>query len=351
VPASEQVVHYADVGGRPVAWAAVGDGPPLVVGGWWCSHLGLDWKNDRFRAFVGKLAARCTVVRYDRPGTGLSDRSGPPPQTRDEEVAVLAGLVDAAGLDAFALFGASSGSVVAAGLAAAMPARVTRLVLYGGYAHGADIAAPAAREAVADLVRRHWGIGSRALADVFMPGGDAADRAEFARFQRLAATPDEAASALELVYRADSRDVLDALAAVPTLVLHRTGDRAIPAALGADLAGRIRGATYVPLTGEDHLPWLGDVDAVTEATVRFLQGRDPASVPGDAGSGAGRPALTAREVEVLRLVAAGSTDAEIAERLVLSTHTVHRHVSNIRAKLGVPSRAAAAAWAARRGQL
>lgn len=349
MPGRDQIVHYADVDGRSVAWAAVGDGPALLVGGWWSSHLGLDWRNNRFRRFVDRLASGFTVIRYDRPGTGLSDRSGPAPQSREEETVLLTGLADAVGLDRFAVFGASSGSVVAAALAATLPGRVSRLVLYGGYAHGADIASPAAREAMVDVVRRHWGLGSRALADVFMPNGDAADRAEFARFQRLTATPDEAAAALELAYRADSRDLLPAVTGVPTLVLHRAGDRAIPAALGADLADRIPGATYVQLSGEDHLPWLGDVGAVTDATVAFLQGREPRTEP--TGDTAATRALSAREVEVLRLVAAGSTDTEIAEQLVLSTHTVHRHVSNIRAKLGVPTRAAAAAWAARRGRL
>ena len=98
------------------------------------------------------------MVRYDRPGTGLSDR-GSPPRDRDEEVAVLAGLVDAVGADRVHLLGASSGCPVAATYAADHPDRVDRLVLYGGYARGADIAAPAARESMVGLVETHWGLG------------------------------------------------------------------------------------------------------------------------------------------------------------------------------------------------
>src|SRR5688500_8400930 len=130
--AVDQVVRYAQVGGRTVAWSEVGSGPALVVGGWWCSHLTADWQDEKFRRFVLSLARAHRVIRYDRPGSGASDRDGPPPGSGDEEVATLIGLADAIGLDTFSLLGASSGSVVAAATTAAPPARVDRLVLYGG---------------------------------------------------------------------------------------------------------------------------------------------------------------------------------------------------------------------------
>ncbi|HET8970205.1 MAG TPA: alpha/beta hydrolase, partial [Candidatus Nanopelagicales bacterium] len=77
----DQVVRYAEIGGRQVAWAAVGQGPALVMGGWWSSHLTLDWADEVFRSFVSGLAAHHTVIRYDRPGSGRSDRRGPVPDT------------------------------------------------------------------------------------------------------------------------------------------------------------------------------------------------------------------------------------------------------------------------------
>ncbi|MBX9246663.1 alpha/beta fold hydrolase [Actinotalea ferrariae] len=348
----EQRVHHADVAGRSVAWTATGSGPPLVVAGWWSSHLAVDWRDARFRRFADRLGERVRVVRYDRPGTGLSDRDGPPPASLDEEVAVLTGLVEALGLDDVAMLGASSGAAVAAGAAAALSSRtrgsVRRLVLYGGYARGADIASAEARAAMLDVVRGHWGLGSRVLADVFMPGATATERDRFARFQRTFGTPEEAATQLQHAYGLDARAVLPALAAIPTLVLHRRHDRAIPFVLGEDLAARIPHAELVELAGQDHFPWLGDTTAVTEATLAHLEGRDVAAASGPAGHDV---ALTPRELEVLRLVAAGLTDAEIAGQLVLSVHTVHRHVANIRARLGVTSRAAAAAWAARHAGL
>ena len=345
----DQVVHHAAVGGRSVAWSSVGSGPVLLIGGWWSSHLELDWEDPGFRSFVGRLAERHTVVRYDRPGSGLSDR-GPTPAGRDEEVAVLAGVVDAVGVDRLSLLGASSGCPVAATYAAQQPDRVDRLVLYGGYARGADIASPAARDSLVSLVETHWGLGSRVLSDVFLPGANAREREAFARFQRRSAPRETAAAALRTVYELDATDQLAAVAA-PTLVLHRRGDQAIPFALGRDLADRIRRSTFVELPGDEHFPWRGDPAPVSEAVSLFLSGRDPADAVRRAPTAADGAALSPREVEVLRLVAAGRTDAEIAAALVLSAHTVHRHVANIRTRLGVSSRAAAAAWAVDHGLL
>ena len=345
----DQVVHHAAVGGRSVAWSSAGSGPVLLIGGWWSSHLELDWEDAGFRSFVGRLAERHTVVRYDRPGSGLSDR-GPTPAGRDEEVAVLAGVVDAVGVDRLSLLGASSGCPIAATYAATQPDRVDRLVLYGGYARGADIASPAARDSMVALVEAHWGLGSRVLSDVFLPGGNAREREAFARFQRRSASRETAATALRTVYELDATDVLAGVAA-PTLVLHRRGDRAIPFALGRDLADRIRRATFVELAGDEHFPWRGDSASVAEAVTLFLSGRDPATAVRRPSPAPDDAALSPREVEVLRLVAAGRTDAEIATELVLSAHTVHRHVANIRTRLGVSSRAAAAAWAVDHGLL
>ena len=348
--AVDQVVRYAEVGGRTVAWSEVGSGPPLILGGWWCSHQSADWEDDRFRRFARALARHHRVIRYDRPGSGLSDRDGPTPRTRDDEVAVLGGLADALRLESFALLGTSSGSVVAAATAAAMPDRVGALVLYGGYAHGADIASPAARGAMVDVVRKHWGLGSRMLADVFMPTAGADERAAFARYQRQAASAEVAADELAKVYAHDARDVLSSISA-RTLVLHRREDRAIPFALGRDLAEGIPGALFRELPGVEHFPWRGTAADVVDPTLTFLAGGDPTSPVGrDTSKRAPGGELSARELEVLALVSQGLTDAQVAERLTLSPHTVHRHVSNIRTKLGVTSRAAAAARAAQQGR-
>jgi len=343
VEPEDQVIRYAEHDGTSIAWSAVGQGPPLVIGGWWSSHLELDWRNARFRRFTGALGQHRTVIRYDRPGAGISDRGAMPPRTLEEELTTLETLVDEAAPGRISLFGASSGSGVASLYAARHPDRVDRLVLYGSYARGVDLAPPAAREAMLAVIDQHWGLGSRVLADLFLPDATAEERDEFVEFQRRSASREVALASLQAVYDFDSTGHLgDVLA--PTLVLHRRNDRAIPFALGKDVARRIRNARFTALEGDDHFPWRGDADAVVRETLAFL-GAPVVAAPARSGTGAAR--LTEREREVLRLVARGQTDAEIATELLLSAHTVHRHIANIRTKLGVPSRTAAAAWALR----
>ena len=97
MPTMDQVVRHATFDGRSAAWSAVGTGPVLVIGGWWSGHLQLDWQDPAFRRLVERLGTGDTVVRYDRPGTGLSDRVGPPPDGLEEELAVLAAVIDSAG--------------------------------------------------------------------------------------------------------------------------------------------------------------------------------------------------------------------------------------------------------------
>ncbi|PWC03586.1 alpha/beta fold hydrolase [Agromyces badenianii] len=350
----DQIVRYTEHGGASIAWSAVGRGPPLVIGGWWSSHLELDWRNAGFRRFVGSLARHRTVIRYDRPGTGLSDRDAPPARSLDEELTTLEELVAEAtpGAAPIALFGASSGGGVASLFAARHPERVERLVLYGAYARGVDLAPPEARAAMLAIIDRHWGLGSRVLAELFLPDATAEERAEFVEFQRRSASREVALASLRAVYDFDATEHLGEVLA-PALVLHRRDDRAIPFALGKDLAGRIRNARFVALDGVDHFPWRGDSRGVVRETLAFLGVPAEAAEAAEAGSASGAVCgptrLTDREREVLRLVAAGRTDAEIAAHLVLSPHTVHRHIANIRTKLGVPSRAAAAALALRNG--
>ena len=250
-------------------------------------------------------------------------------------------LVDALSLRTVSLLGMSWGCCTAAAFAARHPERVRCLALVGAYAQGEQIAPAALRDAMVATVRAHWGTGSRLLADVWVPGADAEARERFARLQRASASPEVAAAMLEVIYATDVRELLPQVAA-PALVVHRREDRAMPFAQGREVAALLPEARLVALDGDLHPPWLGDSDAVLGALTAFLDAHDPAR------PAAGGP-LSEREREVLRLVADGLGDAEIARRLIVSPHTVHRHVANIRAKLGQPSRAAAAAYAAREG--
>ncbi|MBS1677369.1 MAG: alpha/beta fold hydrolase [Actinobacteria bacterium] len=318
-------------------------------------HLELNWREPHFRAFVEALGRHRTVIRYDPPGTGLSGEGIVPAADLEDEAAALAAVVEAASAGPVDLFAGSSGAPIGVAYAAAHPERVGQFLLYGGYASGAAIGDAPTRKAIVDLVREHWGLGSRILADVFMPSATAAEREEFVRFQRQAASAERAAQALEAVYRFDVTDRLDRVAPGAT-VLHRRGDRAIPFAQGRELAAGLPDATFVAFEGDDHYPWFGNSAQLLGAALDVLgvEGR-PAPLPRREPDPKPNPPaaddLTRREAEVLGLIANGLSDREIADRLVLSPHTVHRHVANVRTKLGLPTRAAAVAAAAKRGLL
>jgi pimeloyl-ACP methyl ester carboxylesterase/DNA-binding CsgD family transcriptional regulator len=342
----ERGIRFFPWSGRRVAYAVNGDGPPLVAAAWWVSHIERDWQDPRFRRFFEALGNGYGLVRYDRPGVGLSDRDvSPGPLTIDTEVELLGGILDELGCERAVLFGGSSGGCAAIAFAARFPERVEQLMLYGTYADGSAIAPPDVRAAVIGAVRSHWGLGSRLLADVFLGEEGSAERRRFVQAQQESCDAETAAMLLEHVYHTDVLAQLKYVRA-PTVIVHRRADRAIPYELGRQLAAGIGGASLVSLGGSAHFPWLGDGPSVARALRTGLNaGVRDANMNEKAPPGL----LSPREKEVLSLVAEGMTEGNIAARLVVSPHTVHRHMANIRAKLVRGSAAAAVAEATRLG--
>ncbi|WP_431240278.1 alpha/beta fold hydrolase [Mycolicibacterium aichiense] len=338
-------IRFLPVGERRLAYEVRGDGPPLVAPAWWVSHLELDWQNPGVRRFWEGVAAGYTLIRYDRLGVGMSDRTVQPADlSLDAEVAMLRALLDELGLDRVSLIGGSSGSCTATAFAAAFPDRVERLVLYGSYPHGEELTAPGVGDAIVAAVRAHWGLGSRMLSDIFLGGAETAEHERFARLQRESASAETAAELLSLVYHFDVREYLPRVNR-PATVVHRRDDRAVPYRLGREVAAAIPGAKFVPLQGKSHFPWHGDVDSVIRACRQGLRPEQKAAPDARRES----VLLSEREREILGCVAHGLGDREIAEHLQLSPHTVHRHVANIRRKLGATSRTSAVVQATRLG--
>src|SRR6476469_423061 len=258
-------IRFLPLGARRVAYEMRGDGPPLVAPAWWVSHLELDWQSAGFRRFWDGVADGYTLIRYDRLGVGMSDRTVQDSDlTIDGEVATLRAILDELQLERVSIVGGSCGSCTAIAFAAAFPERVERLVLYGSYPDGAAITAPGVADAILAAVRAHWGLGSRLLSDMFLAGADAAEYDSFARFQRESTSAETAAALLGLVYRLDVRAKLP-LVRRPALVVHRRDDRAVPFRLGRKEAAAIPGATFIPLQGSAPFPWHGDVDSVVRA--------------------------------------------------------------------------------------
>lgn len=320
--------------GTSVSYAVAGSGPPLVYLPGWVSHVELGWALPLERRFYEALATGRTLIRYDRPGSGLSDPA-PEQDLVELEMQVLAALFTVLGLKQADLLGTSLSAPLAVHWAAHHPETVDRLVLYGGWVQGDRVASAELREHVLGLIEHHWGLGSEVLIDIFAPGADTQVRQSLAVHQRASASAETAHRTLAAGYRIDVTKDLP-LVTAPTLVIHREDDRAVPLAEGQRLAAEIPGATLRILPGRAHLPFVGDVDALVDA-VRHGLGLTPLSRRFS-------PSLTPRQREVAALVSEGLSNRQIAERLVITERSAESHVERIRARLGFRSRAQIAAW-------
>jgi pimeloyl-ACP methyl ester carboxylesterase/DNA-binding CsgD family transcriptional regulator len=328
-------IRYTGTPAGRVAYSTSGAGPALLCDSGWITDLRGQLELLSFGSFIERLAERFTVIRFDKPGCGLSDRAGVD-LSFDGQVAAALAVADAVGAARFRLFGASQGGQLAAAIAARYPERVQALVLYGTCANGGDLAPAQVRESIVALVRAHWGLGLKALAGAFITDPSAPEMAAFAQFERVSASAAVAAGMLEVYYGTDIRAVLPNIRA-RTAVLHRQADKGTRFELGREVATLIPGATLIPLPGSSHLFYHDDWEAVLEATLGFLSA---SASPG--------PRLTERELEVAELVAEGLTNQAIASRLSVAPRTAEAHVENIRRKLRVRSRAQIAAWVTER---
>ncbi len=252
--------------GKRIAYTIGGDGPPFVHVPGWVSHQGSLWQVGPFALFLRRLAEQFTVLTYDKLGTGLSDRERSE-YTLDSDIDELRTVVDHAHLRRFALLGLSEGGPCAIGYAARYPRHVSKLVLFATYANGPAIATPEQRDAFIALVRGNWGLASRSLADILMPG---ADLEQLANYFRGSATPEVAVGFLEYIYRVDVTNLLSRVK-VPTLVVHGTKDRAFSFRLGRELAAGLPNAHLLAIEGMHHVPSSPEHEvAFMDALLAFL---------------------------------------------------------------------------------
>ncbi|HWB51219.1 MAG TPA: alpha/beta fold hydrolase [Stellaceae bacterium] len=255
-----QVVEQTGAGGRPL---------DLVVVSGLVSHLGLIWEDPAQARFYQALARSARLVLFDKRGTGLSDRDKGVPnleQRMDDLHAVMA----AAGVRRAAILGESEGGMMCLLFAATFPERVRALALYGTFVHSPTRGWPEHQaEARFDLVARTW--GTCVLPPRVAPSlaADQGFRRRWARFEQMSATPQAAAALLRVDRDADISPLLPQIR-VPTLLLHRSGDRRIGVENGRYLAAAVPGAKYVELPGDDHLPYIGDSDRLVAEIADFL---------------------------------------------------------------------------------
>jgi pimeloyl-ACP methyl ester carboxylesterase len=272
-------IRYANSGGVNVAYQVSGAGPvDLVLVGGWVTHIEAAREDPGIERFQDSLRRFSRVVDFDKRGTGLSDRV-PDAQlpTMEERMDDIRAVMDAVGLERASLFGFSEGGSLAMLFAATYPHRTASLVLWGSF--GSMVRRPdypwgLTEEQIEQAARAYgerWGTGVALSAFSPTRGDDAAARAWWARFQRLAASPGAAVALLRMNAEIDVRGALSAISA-PTLVLHRRQDVIAAVEHGRYLAEHIPGARLVEFEGADHWPWVGDAAPIVEEIEEFLTG-------------------------------------------------------------------------------
>jgi pimeloyl-ACP methyl ester carboxylesterase len=255
----EQQIRFCTAAdGVRIAYATVGEGPPLVKAPNWLTHLEFEWRSSVWRHWWEELAKDHLLVRFDLRGCGLSDWA-----VEDLSFAArvndLEAVVAALGLDRFVLLGISAGGPVAVEYAVRHPEKVSHLILHGTSARGwakRGQAVREAREALLTLTRLGWGQDNPAFQQIFtsrfIPGATAEQMNWFNELQRISTSPENAA---RIDVESGKVDVLDRLArvAVPSLVLHSRGDAVTPIDEGRQLAALILNARFVPLEGRNHI--------------------------------------------------------------------------------------------------
>ena len=339
---AQQIRFCTTTDGVRIAYATVGQGPPLVKVSNWLSHLEYDQESPVWRHWIAELSHDRTCLRYDERGCGLSDWEVPE-LSFDAWVNDLETVVEAAGVERFPLLGISQGASIAIAYAVRHPERVSHLILHGAYARGRlkrNLTPQQRKEAetIVELAELGWGKENPAFRQFFttqfIPGGTEEQHRWFNELERVSVSPENAARFMRIFNQIDVT-ALAPQVSCPTLVLHPTRDARVPFDEGRLLASLIPGTRFVPIESRNHLllkdepawqHWLEEVRA-------FL----PVGSAGDSVFAA----LTARERELVELIAQGRDNAQIAARLTLSDKTVRNHITSIFAKLEVENRSQA----------
>jgi DNA-binding SARP family transcriptional activator/pimeloyl-ACP methyl ester carboxylesterase len=266
-------IAYVETGGVNVAYQVVEGGPAdvLMIPGW-ISHLALDWEEPYWVRWCERMTAFAKLLRFDKRGTGLSDRPAgvQPLQDRMEDAHAV---LNAVSLERVHVLGWSEGGPLAILLAATHPERVLSLVLYGtqacfrrepDYPWGFT---EEQRDSFSAEVARVW--GGLAFASGFAPSGDDRFARRWAAYQRAGASPSTAAELNRMNLSIDVRSLLREIQ-VPVLVLNRRGDPIGPPDAGRYIAEHVEAARFVELEGNDHILWLGDTEALCAEIERFV---------------------------------------------------------------------------------
>ena len=254
--------------GVKIACSKIGDGQPLIFPPPWVMSLAFLFEDPFSNQFIEQLARNLMVVFYDKHGCGQSDKNRKI-FTLDTELLDLKAVVDHLNLNEFNLFGSSMSGPLSIAFTARYPNRVSRLILYGTYANGEKLAPKNLQSAFISLIEASWGIGSKTLADIFIPEANAEEIQSMARYMQLSSTSEIAIRLLELCYSVDVTEFLSSIK-TPTLILHRESDKLMSIHHGRQLASEIPNSSFKILSGNVHPVYLGESNKVVEEILEFL---------------------------------------------------------------------------------
>jgi pimeloyl-ACP methyl ester carboxylesterase/DNA-binding CsgD family transcriptional regulator len=338
--------------GVSLAFTVAGDGPALVFVPWVpFSNLRMEWQNPLLNQVFERLAQKLTLVHYDGRGTGHSQRDVTD-VSLEAMVSDLEAVIARTGLTQVSLLGQYNSCPHAIAYAARHPERVSRMVLFGGSARGWTAMSARQTQALLSLIEQDWDLFADTAAHQWMGWSAGEAGRAVADGIRAAVTPQTARATMQAASAADVTELLPRVAA-RTLVLHPRDMTQIPVDVAQSLAIALPRGRLVLLEGAQPVLFTEHPDEMVSLLTSFFRdGVEPAETP--SAVAARRPVppsdgLSPRELEVLRLLAGGESNAQIARRLGLSTHTVERHVANLYRKIGARGRADATAYALRHG--
>ncbi|MBU0583474.1 MAG: alpha/beta fold hydrolase [Alphaproteobacteria bacterium] len=334
-----KVRYFESFDGAQIAYAISGSGPPVVLMPSWLTHLEYQDRSVAWQPWLEVLESRYTLVRYDPRGCGMSERDVSD-LSFETWVRDFEGLVEKLGLEQFATIGICQGGAVAINYAERNPGRISHLILYGAYARGRNRRSspplePEKARVMIEMIELGWRDSDRAFmrsfATQFQPEGSMEHLSSWCELQRRATCARNAVELTRIMFEIDISRAAERITC-PTLVAHGDRDAVAPVEEGRFLAQTIPNATFLELDTPNHLMLRGEPAwrVFTEAMHEFL--------PTATADKAEFSALTARESEVLHLVARGLDNHAIGARLSITEKTVRNHLSAILDKLGSATR-------------
>jgi class 3 adenylate cyclase len=321
--------RYAKSGNLRIAYQVVGYGViDLVLVPGFVTNIDMVWEVPEWASYRSRLARFSRLILFDKRGTGLSDRAAGYANL-EERMDDVRAVMDAAGSDRAALFGISEGGPMSLLFAATYPQRVQAMVLYGAYARHPLLACEDELTRRVEAIDRTWGTGEYML-NWFTPSmsSDEAARRSAARYERGSASPAAVIAQTKMSSAIDTRHILPAIR-VPTMIIHRVGDHAVPVEAGRYLAANIPGAKYLELPGDNHTPWYEPdiVDRIVGETEEFLTGsRSEAEMD--------RVLATVMFIDIVESTKRAAELGDRAWRAVLDQHdeTVRRQLAHFRGR-------------------